>query len=91
MAPRRGPEGLPAGRRDDHRYRRPRKQRRFGQRRMGIGIVNGRRQELEIRMSFFDAGYGRNPGANVNVVTPLRGRIVSGTAVEFFRNAISMP
>ena len=39
----------------------------------GIGIVNPDAiQEFKIQTSLFDAGYGRNPGASVNVVTKVR-------------------
>ena len=43
-------------------------------------------QEFKIQTSLFDAGYGRNPGANVNVVTKSGTNQVHGSAFEFFRN-----
>ncbi|HVZ60736.1 MAG TPA: carboxypeptidase-like regulatory domain-containing protein, partial [Terriglobales bacterium] len=53
----------------------------------GIGIVNPDAiQEFKIQTSQFDAGYGRNPGANVNVVTKSGTNQYHGTAFEFFRN-----
>jgi hypothetical protein len=55
----------------------------------GIGIVNPDAvQEFKIQTSLFDAGYGRNPGANVNVVTKSGTNQFHGTAFEFFRNTI---
>jgi Carboxypeptidase regulatory-like domain len=55
----------------------------------GIGIVNPDAvQEFKIQTSLFDAGYGRNPGANVNVVTKSGTNQFHGTAFEFFRNAV---
>ena len=43
-------------------------------------------QEFKIQTSLFDAGYGRNPGANVNVVTKSGTNAIHGSAFEFFRN-----
>jgi hypothetical protein len=43
-------------------------------------------QEFKIQTSLFDAGYGRNPGANVNVVTKSGTNSLHGSAFEFFRN-----
>jgi hypothetical protein len=55
----------------------------------GIGIVNPDAiQEFKIQTSTYDAGYGRNPGANVNVVTKSGTNQFHGTAFEFFRNTI---
>jgi hypothetical protein len=55
----------------------------------GIGIVNPDAiQEFKIQTSLFDAGYGRNPGASVNVVTKSGTNQFHGTAFEFFRNTI---
>jgi hypothetical protein len=53
----------------------------------GIGIVNPDAiEEFKIQTSLYDAGYGRNPGANVNVVTKSGTNQFHGTAFEFFRN-----
>ena len=42
--------------------------------------------EFKIQTSSYDAGYGRNPGANVNVITRSGTNSFHGTAFEFFRN-----
>jgi len=42
--------------------------------------------EFKIQTSSYDAGYGRNPGANVNVITKSGSNSVHGTAFEFLRN-----
>src|SRR5579863_4000136 len=42
--------------------------------------------EFKIQTSSYDAGYGRNPGANVNVITRSGTNNFHGTAFEFFRN-----
>jgi hypothetical protein len=53
----------------------------------GIGIVNPDAiEEFKIQTSLYDAGYGRKPGANVNVVTKSGTNQFHGTAFEFFRN-----
>ncbi len=55
----------------------------------GLGIVNPDAiQEFKIQTSLYDAGYGRNPGANVNVVTKSGTNQFHGTAFEFFRNTV---
>ena len=45
-------------------------------------------QEFKIQTSTYDAGYGRNPGANVNVVTRGGTNQFHGTGFEFFRNTV---
>ena len=54
----------------------------------GIGIPNpDSLQEFRIQTSTYDASYGRNPGANINVITKSGTNNWHGTAFEFFRNA----
>jgi len=53
----------------------------------GVGIVNPDAiEEFKIQTSQYDAGYGREPGANVNVVTKSGTNQYHGTVFEFFRN-----
>ena len=53
----------------------------------GIAIPNPDAiQEFKIQTSTYDASYGRNPGANVNVVTKSGTNEVHGSLFEFFRN-----
>ena len=53
----------------------------------GIGIPNpDALQEFKIQTSTYDASYGRNPGANVNVVTRSGSNSIHGSLFEFFRN-----
>jgi hypothetical protein len=55
----------------------------------GIAIVNPDAiEEFKIQTSMFDAGYGRKPGASVNVVTKSGTNQFHGSAFEFFRNTV---
>ena len=55
----------------------------------GIAVVNPDAvEEFKIQTSMFDAGYGRKPGAVVNVVTKSGSNQFHGTAYEFFRNTV---
>ncbi len=42
--------------------------------------------EFKVQTSLYDAGYGRNAGANVNVVTKSGTNAIHGSLFEFFRN-----
>ncbi len=43
-------------------------------------------REFKVQTSLYDAGYGRNAGANVNVITKSGTNEIHGALFEFFRN-----
>jgi Carboxypeptidase regulatory-like domain len=45
-------------------------------------------QEFKVQTSTYDASYGRNPGANVNVSTKSGTNDFHGSAFEYFRNSV---
>jgi hypothetical protein len=54
---------------------------------VGVPIPNpDALQEFKIQTSTYDASYGRNPGANVNIVTKSGTNQLHGSLFEFFRN-----
>ncbi len=55
----------------------------------GVGIPSpDSLQEFKVQTSTYDASYGRNPGANVNVVTKSGTNQIHGTGFEFLRDTI---
>ena len=66
----------------------------FGSGGEGAGFFNGASpvpspdalQEFKVQTSNYDASYGRNSGANVNVVTKSGTDTFHGSAFEYFRN-----
>jgi Carboxypeptidase regulatory-like domain len=55
----------------------------------GVGIPSpDSLQEFKVQTSTYDASYGRNPGANVNVVTKSGTNQFHGTAFEYLRDSI---
>jgi Carboxypeptidase regulatory-like domain len=55
----------------------------------GIGVPSpDALQEFKVQTSTYDASYGRNPGANVNVVTKSGTNQFHGTAFEYLRDSI---
>src|SRR5215467_5669144 len=56
---------------------------------VGIGILSSDAlQEFKVQTSTYDASFGRNPGANVNVVTKSGTNQFHGTAFEYLRDSI---
>ena len=54
---------------------------------VGVAIANPDAiQEFKVQTSTYDASYGRNPGANVNIVTRSGTNQLHGSLFEFFRN-----
>ncbi len=55
----------------------------------GVGIPSpDSLQEFKVQTSTYDSSYGRNPGANVNVLTKSGTNQFHGTAFEFLRDTI---
>jgi hypothetical protein len=55
----------------------------------GVGIPSpDALQEFKVQTSTYDASFGRNPGANVNVVTKSGTNQFHGTAFEYLRDSI---
>jgi hypothetical protein len=55
----------------------------------GIGVPNPDAiEEFKVQTSTYDASYGRNPGANVNVVTKSGTNAFHGSLFEFTRDSI---
>ncbi|MCC6536966.1 MAG: TonB-dependent receptor [Bryobacterales bacterium] len=53
----------------------------------GVNAAVDAIREFEVLTSTYDASFGRNGGAQVNVIVKSGGNDVHGTAYEFFRNA----
>jgi Carboxypeptidase regulatory-like domain len=54
---------------------------------VGVAIANPDSiQEFKVQTSTYDASYGRNPGANVNIITKSGSNGLHGSLFEFLRN-----
>jgi Carboxypeptidase regulatory-like domain len=54
---------------------------------VGVAIANPDAiQEFKVQTSTYDASYGRNPGANVNIITKSGSNEFHGSVFEFLRN-----